>query len=778
MIKKKYQVIGMSCASCQSHVYEAVKKLTGVKDINVNLLTNSMEVTFDEEILKEEKILAAVRNAGYDLALTKNETNKDFNLIKLIVSFSLLFLLMYFSMGHMIGLKAFDSNIVNASVQIVITIIISVIYRKYFISGYKKLFKLKPNMDSLVCLSATASIVYGIYAFIQIILGDNSYYHELYFESASMILTLVSLGKYLESISKKKTTKAINDLVNLAPKLATKIENNKEIVVNPKELKVGDIIIVRSGEAIGADGIIIEGSGSIKEANITGEGIPIYKDIDKEVYASTILLSGVIKVKVTKDGNNSTIEEIIHLVEEASNSKAPISRLADKVSLYFVPIIIFISVLTVIINFTISHNFDIAFNFAVTVLVIACPCSLGLATPVAIMTGIGVGARNGILIRNAIVLEKSASIKNLIFDKTGTITKGEPAVISVNSNNDNFLKISYSLENNSNHPLAKSILNYCNNIELLKVSNYEYIDGLGIKGDIDGITYYLGNKKMVSKYHLATDDATLYTFTDKLILGSFVIEDSLKENSVLALNKIKDLKLNTIMLTGDNKESANKINNLVKMDKVISDVLPKDKGSIVLDIKKTGMTAMVGDGVNDAIALVNSDLSISLGNASSVAINSSDVILERNDLLGVYDFIKLSKKTLSKIKLNLFWAFFYNVIGVILASGIFYYSFGIKLTPMIGALCMSFSSVFVVLNALTINNFKSTRENNKMEKLVINVEGMMCMHCASHVEEACKKSSGVIDAKVSLEDKNVTVTGENLNKDEIIKSIRQAGYKA
>lgn len=814
-MKQKFAIKGMTCAACQAHVDKAVNNLDGISSCNVNLLSNNMEVDFDESKCDVNKIINAVKRAGYKAIPEglkgKIDDEKDYSLIKLIIAFIFLILLMYVSMGHMIHLPlpSFinDSAINYAFTQFILTIPNIYIYRNYFISGYKKLFK-GPNMDTLIAIGATASLVYGIFAIYMIGYGYqnnnldivNDYRHNLYFESASMILTLVSLGKYLEGLSKKKTTKAISELMSLVPEEATVLRNDKEFKIKASEVKVDDILIIRKGENVAVDAIIIEGEGSFNEANITGESLPKEKTLGDSLYSSSIMEAGFVKAKAIKVGEDTSIWQIIKLVESASESKAPISKLVDKVSFVFVPVIITISIIVLITFLSNGYSFNEAFNFAISVLVIACPCALGLATPVAIMVGTGKGARNGLLIKNAEVLENAGHIKKVILDKTGTITKGSPEVTDYDGSKD-LLNIIYSIENKSEHPLAKAIINYAKNkdAKLVEVYDFKSLKGEGLSGKVNNITYYIGNLVLIKKLNLDNDEldnkiknlakmakTPLIIATNKEILGIIAIKDEVKESSKLAISNLTKMGIKVIMLTGDNKETALGVANEIGIKNVISDVLPEDKLAVIRNekINKKHLVAMVGDGVNDAPALAEADLGIAIGGGSDIAINSADIILVKNDLLDVINVIKLSKRIMLTIKLNLFWAFIYNVIGITIASGLFYSSFGLELNPMIASLCMSFSSVFVVLNALTINLFKvkdikeDIKEVKEME-YKLHVEGMMCKHCVMHVKEALLKVNGVNEVEVSLENKEAEVKcDDSCNKEDLIKAIKNAGYDA
>lgn len=842
-MKKKFNIEGMTCSACQAHVQKAVEKVAGTKEVNVNLLQNTMVVDFDEKLCDVQKIEDSVEKAGYKAyldeekttSISKEATKKDYALLKLIISGILLVILMYFSMGNMMwGFPSFafldhqQNPMGFALIQFLLVLPILYLYRHYFTSGFKKLLKRAPNMDSLIAIGATASVLYGIFALFMIsyaqanianiaITGEGNlqhyqtilatYHDSLYFESAGMILTLVSLGKYLEALSKKKTTKALTKLMDLAPKKAILLKDGQEVEVPIEEVKVNDIVVVKKGASVPVDGIIIEGSASIDQSNITGESMPVYKQVNQTVFSSTIVNSGYIKIQATKVGKDTSIATIIQLVEEASNSKAPISKLADKISGIFVPIILGIALLTFIGNMIASSNFELSLNFAISVVVIACPCALGLATPVAIMVGTGKGAENGLLIKNAEILEKAHLIKTVVLDKTGTITEGKPKVIDfVNLNQDeNLLSVIYSLENQSEHPLALSIIEYAKekHTPLLQVETFEAIEGQGIKGKVNKIEYAIGNSKMLENYHIKKhsilqqmDDYALEGKTplvivkDQLIVGLITIKDQVKETSKHAIAALVQKNIKVVMLTGDNQKTAQSIAKEVGVSEVIADVLPTEKQKVIQSLKtdEKHLVAMVGDGVNDALALMSADLGIAIGGGSDVALESSDIVLLKNDLMDVLNVIALSKRVLNTIKMNLFWAFFYNLICVIIATGIFYYiNHDFKINPMIGSLAMSISSVSVVLNALTINFFKikkneknelDGKEENKMNTLILKVEGMMCNHCKQHVEDACKKIKNVVSATASLDEKKVTIEYvDTLNKEEIIQSIKEAGYE-
>lgn len=805
-MKKTFYIEGMTCASCVNHVDKSVRKVKGVEDVNVSLLTNSMEVDYSCD---DKDIITAVDNAGYKAFLNKTKEKKDYSLRNLIIAFSFLILLMYVSMGHMISLplppflSGHENTLYFSLAQLILTLPIVIIYHHFFVTGFKRLIKLSPNMDSLIAIGATASLVYGVFAIIMIGIGlsNNNHelvmtYHEsLYFESAAMILTLVSFGKYLENKSKKRTTLAITKLMDLAPKKATLFINNEEKVVPLEEVKKGDILVIKKGEQVPVDGKIIYGTASIDQSNITGESLPVVKNVNDRVFSSTIISSGYIKIEAEKVGEDTSIANIIRLVKEASDSKAPISKLVDKVSGIFVPVVMGISILTLVVHLIISKNFESSFNYAISVLVVACPCALGLATPVAIMVGTGKGAQCGLLIKNAEILEKAQYIKTIVLDKTGTLTEGKPKVTDVISYDDNLLNIAYSLEYYSEHPLSNAITSYCENknVNLLKINNFISLEGKGLKGMINEEYYYAGNLKLIKELKL--DNEELIQLYDKLsfecktplifasskkILGIIAVSDMLKSSSKEAIQELKKLGIETIMLTGDNKNIASLVAKQVGIDKVYAEVFPEDKQQVIKSLKKDShhLVSMVGDGVNDALALTSADLGISIGGGSDIAKESSDIVLLRNDLEDVKNIILLSKRVFLTIKVNLFWAFFYNCIGIVLATGLLEPWLHIKLNPMLSSLMMSISSVFVVVNALTINLLKiGKKENKKMKNIVLNVEGMMCNHCKKHVEDALKSVGGVTKVEVSLEKKNATIEcNDYVDVETLIEAVNKEGY--
>ena len=828
MKKQSFDVSGMTCASCQAHVQKGVEKVEGVCSVNVNLLSNSMDVEFDENKTDENAIIKAVINEGYGASVkankidkNKNIKKKDNDLLRLILSFIFLLILMYISMGHMMWgwvvpefINMHHHPLSFALAQFILTLPIVIINNHYFVNGFKRLIKLSPNMDSLIAVGSSAALIYGVISLFLIAYGletNNAdmvekYHMNLYFESGAMILTLVSLGKYLEKLSKRRTTTSIEKLIDLAPKTAVILKDNQEITVKVEDVKINDILIIKKGDIVPIDGTIIEGQGSFDESNITGESIPSYKSINDNVISSTILNNGYVKVRADKVGQDTSINTIIKLVEEASNSKAPISKLVDKVSLWFVPSIFLIAIATFIIYLATQQGFEEAFNHAITILVIACPCALGLATPVAIMVASGKGAQNGLLIKNAEILQNAHKINTVVMDKTGTITNGKPSVTDfVNINDDKeLLEAIYSIENQSEHPLAEAINIYClnNDAKLLPIEDYESILGKGLQAKINGYLYKIGNEKMMKSLQnspyfsnfeeLSRNGKTvLYISKDDELVGYFAIKDEIKTNSVKAIKELQDKGIKTIMLTGDNKTTAEAIAKECTIDEVIANVLPSEKADIINSLKTDDkhLVAMVGDGVNDALALTSADIGIAIAKGSDIAIESADIVLIRNDLYDVYNAIALSKRTIITIAICLFWAFFYNLIGVVFATGAIP-GIDSSMMPMIGSIAMSMSSVFVVLTALSINFFKVKRnkdninaikpmeEKRKMEEILLKVQGMMCEHCVAHVEKALLEVSGVKSAKADLKNNLAVICGENLNKDDLIKAIEGAGYKA
>ena len=739
--KKKFCVEGMTCSACSSHVEKDVSKIDGVKKVEVSLMTNSMIVEYDHTKTSVNEIINAVDSGGYKGSLYRRNRQIDENNLKearmrknkLIASIVLMIILMYFSMGKMLNLPvieilhAHDTAYLNAVVQIVLVIPIIILNKHYFVNGFKRLIKLSPNMDTLIAIGSGASFIYGIFATIMVIIGIStnneelvqSYHMDLYFESSGMILTLVSLGKYLENKSKGKTTEAIGKLVNLAPTQAIKIVGSDEVEVDCEELNIGDIILIKPGCNVPVDGVVVEGISSVDEASLTGEAIPVLKEVGDLVKSGTTNLNGVLKIKCVCEASDSTLNKIIDLVEAASNSKAPIAKLADTVSLYFVPIVIGISIITFIVWMIIGRGFEFSLARAISVLVISCPCALGLATPVAIMVGTYKAVDYGMLIKSSEALETLHKVDTIVFDKTGTITNGKPVVtkiIGYNIDEEEVLKLAYSLEKNSEHPLSISICEYAKDkkISPYEVVSFENLIGKGIIGTINNRKYLCGNNKLISHEfdkkileQLSNEGQTVIMLADEEnVLGLIAIKDTIKDNSKEAMRTLSDLGIETYMLTGDNELTAKTIANEVGIKNVISNVLPDKKGEVIDNLQKEGkVVAMVGDGINDSIALIKADVGVAIGAGTDIAIDSADIILMGDSLGNLSNGIRLSKAVIKNIKANLFWAFFYNSICIPIACGVLV-PIGFVLNPMLGAVAMSLSSVSVVLNALRIKKFK------------------------------------------------------------------------
>lgn len=758
MRKETYDVTGMTCSSCVRHVEKAVEKQPGIKKVTVNLLKNSMVVDYDENKLNQAEIEHAVSDAGYganlrskNADLTKdteeNSAQKEYESYKRRLIWSVIFTvpLIYLSMGHMLGwpLPFFFLGTTNAITfaftQFLLLLPVVYLNRSYFINGFKSLFKGTPNMDSLVALGASAALVYGVFTIYKIGIGlglsdfksVSAHVMNLYFESAGTILTLITLGKTLEAKAKGKTTDAISKLLNLAPKTARVLRDNQEKNVPVEEVKKDDVVIVKAGESIPVDGVIISGSASIDESALTGESLPVDKKEGDKAIGATINRNGYFKMRVTKTGDETVLAQIVKLVDEATSSKAPIANLADRVSGVFVPIVIGIAFIAAIIWLLLGSTFEFALSIGISVLAISCPCALGLATPTAIMVGTGQGAINGILFKSAKALETTHELQTIVFDKTGTITEGKPVVTDIfplqNTEND-LLQIAASLESLSEHPLAQAITTSAKekNLSFLEVEKFTQVAGQGISGIIDGKKILAGNLKMMNENQIETTSAnfldnstnggktTLYFAQDNRLIGIIRVADVIKDTSKEAIEELNQMGLQTIMLTGDNETTARSIAKKAGIRNVIAEVLPADKEYEIQKLQNQGQkVAMVGDGINDAPALARADVGIAIGAGTDIAIDSADVVLMKSQLTEVSTAIRLSKATIKNIKENLFWAFIYNIIGIPIAAGIFYPAFGFKLSPMIGALAMSFSSVFVVTNALRLRFFSARHSNHK-----------------------------------------------------------------
>lgn len=814
MKKQLFNVTGMTCSACVAYVEKTVSSLNGVKTVSVNLLLNNMTVEYDENKLDSSIIIDTVKKAGYNASLPqekkaseKVKDNLNFVKLRLIISIIFTIPLFYLSMGHMMSLPLPDifhhSPIILAFTQFLLVLPIAFINRKFFSVGFKSLFKGKPNMDSLIALGSISAIIYGIIAIYQIgygiTVGDinkiNNYAMDLYFESAGMILTFITLGKFLESKAKEKTSDAITKLINLRPQTATILIDGIEKEVGVSSLKENDIIILKPGETIAVDGIVIEGSSSVDESAITGESMPVLKETGSKVIGATINKWGYIKIKATKVGDDTTLSQIIRLMEEASSSKAPISKLADKISGYFVPVVIAIAIVSFIVWTLLGQSIEFALNIAISVLVISCPCALGLATPTAIMVGIGQGAKNGILIKSAEALETAHSVDTVVLDKTGTITEGKPVVTDVITLNEmpveKFLTIATSLEKHSEHPLAEAIINYTNNIETLKTEDFKAISGLGVMAKISGEKYFAGNLRFLREQNISTNELDEYSVkfaengktplffaSSNGPIGVIAVADKIKPTSKSAINTLKDMGIDVIMLTGDNKKTAFAIQKELGLEKTISEVLPQDKEAHIKSLCQNGKkVAMVGDGINDAPALAFADVGIAIGAGTDIAIESADVVLVKSDLNDIVTLIQLSKAVMKNIKQNLFWALFYNSLGIPLAAGILYTAFALKLNPMFASFAMSISSLCVVTNALRLKLFSPKIKKGSSFMKTIVIEGMMCNHCKARVEEILNSINGVT-ATVDLEKKSAFVNCEKEIDDSVlVKAITSAGYK-
>lgn len=739
MTRKKYTVRGMNCASCSAHVEHSVSKLQGVSKVEVSLLAQTMIVEYDENIVNDQMIINTTNEGGFNASIYQKNRfiNEDIikedqkKLKKLIISIILMIILMYFSMGDMLHLpfpKIFEKYVyLNPLIQLIFLIPIILLNNNYYLTGFKRLIKLSPNMDSLVAIGSVSSLCYGLFSTTMLIIGSINnneelicqYHMQLYFESAGMILTLVSLGKFIENKSKGKTTKAISKLLDLTPKTAILLQDKKEIEILVDDVKIKDQLLIKPGTTIPIDGVVISGISSVDESSLTGEAIPVLKQKDDLVKSGTINLNGILIIEASCESTDTTLQKIIDLVEVASNSKALIARLADKVSLYFVPIVILISILTLTIWLLVGQAFEFSLARAISVLVISCPCALGLATPIAIMIGTYKAVDYGILIKSGEALELLNKVDTIVFDKTGTLTKGllEVTDIISKTKQTNLLQIAYSLEKNSEHPIAYSINTYATkqNIPFLEVNNFENIVGYGVKGIINNQKVYCGKMKISSdnpyydSYIKLQEEGKTIVFIaiDEKIEGIIALKDQIKASAKEVIQKLKEMNITPIMLTGDNQTLANIVSKEIKIDQTISNVLPDEKAHVIEKIKNEGKTvAMVGDGINDSVALTYASIGIAMGSGTDVAIESAQVVLMNDDLNNLLTMIQLSHKVINNIKLNLFWAFAYNILFIPVASGVLYPMFNIVLNPMICAIAMSMSSICVVLNALRITKFK------------------------------------------------------------------------
>ena len=838
---EQYIVTGMSCAACSARVEKAVSKVPGVTSCSVSLLTNSMGV---EGTASEQEIIKAVTDAGYGASkkgegaaktqsssvsagedMLKDRTTPALKK-RLIASLGFLIVLMYFSMGHMMWgwpVPGFmkDNHVMMGLLQMLLTIAVMVINQKFFISGFKGLIHRAPNMDTLVALGSGASFVYSTYALFAMtdaqMRGDMdavmSYMHDFYFESAAMILALITVGKMLEARSKGKTTDALKGLMKLAPKTAVVIRGEKEVQVSIEQVQKGDCFVVKPGENIPVDGEVIEGNSAVNESSLTGESIPVDKAVGDKVSAATVNQSGYLKCRATRVGEDTTLSQIIQMVSDAAATKAPIAKIADRVSGVFVPMVITIAVLTIIVWLIAGQSIGFALSRGIAVLVISCPCALGLATPVAIMVGNGMGARNGIMFKTAVSLEETGKMQIVALDKTGTITSGEPKVTDIipaaGVTEDTLLKCAYALENKSEHPLARAILEKAKeeNAGIEEVTGFQALPGNGLTAILDGHTLYGGNHTFISSKVSVDGDiqkkaeklaeagkTPLFFGNEDRLLGVIAVADVIKEDSPQAIKELQNMGIHVVMLTGDNERTAKAIGQQAGVDEVIAGVLPEGKEQVIRKLKEKGKVAMVGDGINDAPALTRADMGIAIGAGTDVAIDAADVVLMKSRLSDVPAAIRMSRATLRNIHENLFWAFFYNIIGIPLAAGVWYPLFGWKLNPMFGAAAMSLSSFCVVSNALRLNLFKMydaskdkklkakkekkrSKKEDKTMKKIMHIEGMMCGHCEAAVKKALEALPQVDEAVVSHEAGTAELTlNAEITDDVLKKTVEDKDY--
>jgi len=819
MQNKKFDIIGMTCSACQSHVEKAVSRLDGVSKVNVNLLRNFMEVEFDESITGTDEIIQAVEKAGYGASEKGAQTNSGntedtsesdhLKKMKQRLIRSVLFLipLFYICMGHMINaplpkfLTGRENMMLLALTQLLLTIPIIALNFHFFRNGFRNLLRRAPNMDSLIALGASAAFIYSLYgtymSAYHIGHGNlseaHSFMENLYYESCGMILTLITVGKFLEAKSKRKTSDAVSRLIDLAPKTAIILRDNIETEILASEIAVGDIFLLKAGASVPCDGTVLEGSCSVDQSALTGESIPVEKSVGDTLMSASVSTGGFVKCRCDRAEKDSTLSRIIALVEDASASKAPIARLADKISGIFVPVVIAISLITAGVWIAVTSDFPAALTAAISVLVISCPCSLGLATPTAIMVGTGKGAQNGILIKSAESLETAHHITTVVLDKTGTCTEGKPSVQDVYTRNiaeSELLPLVGAVEVNSSHPLAKSITTYCSESTKSQITDYEFVQGKGVSGVLDGEKYYLGNAKTLSEklrgfaseFQSKNQGYTiLYLATESELISAFIISGEIKENAKEVIKSLSDLGIETVMATGDERSVAERVCSAVGIDEFHAEILPEDKQKIVLDYKAKGkFVAFVGDGINDSPALTASDIGISMGTGTDIAIDSSDVILARGNLTALTDAISLSKKSFRIIKQNLFWAFIYNVIAIPVAGGALSFV-GVVLSPMIASACMCVSSLFVVTNALRIrvNDKKTSGKTKKGESVMtIKIENMMCKHCEAKVT-AILNELGVENLKINLKKKLASFDlPSGLTEDQIVNALKKSDYDA
>lgn len=825
----KFHVTGMTCAACSARVEKVVSAVPGVNRVSVNLLAGTMQVDADCDGCNEQ-IMDAVLKAGYGVSIQGMAEVKEKPVDKtaqtlaemkrrILGSAVCLVVLMYFTMGHMAHLPmpswymGNENALVAALLQFMLTLPPVYLNRSYYTRGLKALYHRSPNMDSLIAVGSGASLIYGIFALFIMshAIGHGEwetverYRSNLYFESAAMILTLITVGKFLETRAKGKTSDAIRQLMDLSPQKAVVKRNGIEVTVQIEEVRPGEIVIVRSGGIIPVDGSVVTGRGAVDQSALTGESIPVEKTVGDTVAAATINTEGYLEIRADKLGKDTTLSQIIRMVEEAGGSKAPIARLADKISGIFVPVVMSIAVVTFLIWMVAGKTFDFALMNAIAVLVISCPCALGLATPVAIMVGTGRGARMGVLFKNAEALENLHHADTVVLDKTGTLTVGKPAVTDIISHGvsaEELLRIAASIEKQSEHLFAKAIIKEAEAVSLYTVSDFQTLPGQGVSGIINNTKYYGGNRKLMKELGIQVPDyeeltqqgktPLYFADSDGGYLGAIAAADVLKTDTAVAIQRLHDLHLKVIMLTGDNEKTARAIADKAGIQYIVADVMPADKAEVIKKLHENGHhVLMVGDGINDAPALATADIGMAIGSGTDIAMESADIVLINSSLQGAANAICLSKATIRNIRQNLFWAFFYNCLGIPVAAGILYPAFGVLLSPMIGAAAMSLSSFFVVSNALRLRLFKgdyeaigtedtklveiNIKEENRMVT-VIKVNGMMCPHCKARVESVCRAVEGAVDAVVDLQEKQVTVTG-NASVDALKKAITDAGYE-
>ncbi len=817
----KFHVYGMSCAACSARVEKVTRAVAGVQYAEVNLLAGTMQAEV-ENAQVSTAIIQAVSNAGYCAELPGTAVNSEKNPAdselaamkkRVLLSAAFLIVLMYFTMGHMIGLPlpgwyhGTENILVAALLQFLLTLPVVIINRSYYRKGFGALFRRAPNMDTLIAVGSGAALTYGVYVLFRLgyafghgdMIVINRYQNQLYFESAAMILTLITLGKFLETRAKGRAGDAVRKLMDLSPKNAAVLRDGTGKILAIEQVMVGDIISIRSGERIQVDGTVIFGHAAVDQSPITGESVPVDKTVGDKVTAGTICKEGFLQFRAERIGEDTTLAQVIRLVEEAGGSKAPIARLADRIAGIFVPAVMTIAAITFIVWLALGNSFEFALTSGISVLVISCPCALGLATPVAIMVGTGRGASIGVLFKNAQALENLHKVDTVVLDKTGTVTMGKPAVVAVVPNAidaGELLSIAASIEAQSEHPFAKAILDLAK--PEYEITDFAVLPGQGVSAVLGHEKIFGGNRKLMSALKVSVPEYASYTAVggtplyfakeNGCYLGCIIASDVIRSDAKAAVEDMQKMHIDIVMLTGDNQDTATAIAQQVGISKVISDVLPTDKAKAVETLQKEGRRVlMVGDGINDAPALAMADIGMAVSSGTDIAMESSDVVLMNNSVYGIVNAISLSRATIRNIKQNLFWAFFYNVLGIPIAAGVLFPAFGIQLSPMLGAAAMSFSSVFVVSNALRLRMFKEKRtscsqdsaciiEEVTVMEQVLKVEGMMCPHCKARVESVCNALPGVNNAVVDLQAKEVTVAG-NVDRDSLVQAITGAGYE-